>query len=233
MNYFKGSINSKAKFHITTGHQTVMGKLNFFTLNGPVMNKIQVAQSSFDQTDENIPNFSLGTEYLYVEEFTKDIKSSLFILIELETPLLIHEGQTIVGSKLDTDVEANVCRIAFYGKILLGIEDSTSESLKEIKIVKWKERKGVVDRIIDANNVLVSQLFTKESNIQSFIGSKIFLPTIECYGTIKGTFGQSGKIKVQSDKALFEDSNKEEIEKKLIGSQAVLKIKKYLYRKSC
>ena len=28
--YYKGSVNTKAKFHITVGHETVMGKATFF-----------------------------------------------------------------------------------------------------------------------------------------------------------------------------------------------------------
>ena len=30
--YYKGTVNTKAKFHITVGHETVMGKATFFGL---------------------------------------------------------------------------------------------------------------------------------------------------------------------------------------------------------
>jgi len=231
VNYFKGNINSKAKFHITTGHQTVMGKLTFFNLPGSVLDKIEASESSFQQTEENAPKFSFETEYQFVPEYTKDIKGRLFIMVELETPLLVHEGQTLIGSKLDTDIEANTCRIAFYGKILKGFDTEASKNiLKDFKILKWKEKKGIVDRITDQNTILVSQLFTKESNIDAYIGSKIDIPAVATSGTIRGTFGQSGKIKVQTDTVLFNDTNKEEIQKKLVGSEVILKIKKYLFK---
>ena len=50
-------------------------------------------------------------------------------------------------------------------------------------------------------------------------------------GIIRGTFGQSGKMKVQADTPLFTDANKEEVEKKLLGSEVILRIKKYLFDK--
>jgi len=231
VNYFKGSINSKAKFHITTGRQTVMGKLTFFNLPGAALDKIEASESSFQQTEENAPKFSFETEYQFIPEYSKDIKGRLFMMVELETPLLVHEGQTLIGSKLDTDIEANTCRIAFYGKILKGFDTDASKTIfKDLKILKWKEKKGVVDRVMDQNTILVSQLFTKESNIDTFIGSKIQIPAIPTSGTIRGTFGQSGKIKVQSDTALFTEENKDEIQKKLHGSEVILKIKKYLFK---
>jgi len=231
VNYFKGSINSKAKFHITTGHQTVMGKLTFFNLPGAALDKIEASESSFQQTEENAPKFSFETEYQFIPEYSKDIKGRLFMMVELETPLLVHEGQTLIGSKLDTDIEANTCRIAFYGKILKGFDTEASKTIfKDLKILKWKEKKGVVDRVMDQNTILVSQLFTKASNIDTFIGSKIQIPVIPTSGTIRGTFGQSGKIKVQSDTALFTEENKDEIQKKLLGSEVILKIKKYLFK---
>ena len=88
------------------------------------------------------PKFSFEMEYQYVPEYSKDIKGSLFIIIELETPLLVHEGQTVIGSKLDTDIEANVCRIAFYGKILVGIEDDKSRKLKTNKDIEMEGEEG-------------------------------------------------------------------------------------------
>jgi selenocysteine-specific elongation factor len=38
--------------------------------------------------------------------------------LELEKPLLASENALIIASKLDSDLEANVCRIAFYGHII-------------------------------------------------------------------------------------------------------------------
>jgi Protein of unknown function (DUF663). len=208
-----------------------MGAITLFSLQEGKLKDIQIAENSFNQNFDNYPKFSYETEYEILEEYPKEIRAPVFVLLALETPLLVHEGQTIIGSKLDTDIEANVCRIAFYGKMILGIDGEGNEALKDIKIFKRKEKKGVIDRVQDSSTLIIKDLFSKQSDISKFVGTKVEIPVAGCTGTIKGTFGQSGKIKVQSDKLLFGETDKEEAEKKLVGSEIVMKLKKYLFKK--
>src|SRR5688572_29002566 len=99
-----------------------MGKITLFSLPEGKLKDIQIAENSFSQSFENYPKFSYETEYESLEEYPQELRAPVFILIELETPLLVHEGQTMIGSKLDTDIESNLCRIAFFGKMILGLE---------------------------------------------------------------------------------------------------------------
>ena len=59
---------------------------------------------------------------------------------------------------------------------------------------------GKVDRVTDARNLIIRDLFSKETNQEVFmnkpvtvkVGDSVMIP-----GTIFGTFGKSGKQKVQ------------------------------------
>lgn len=48
----------------------------------------------------------------YVEELGEE---KTFALIELEKELLASRNSMIIGSKFDSDLNANICRLAFYG----------------------------------------------------------------------------------------------------------------------
>lgn len=61
--------------------------------------------------------------------------------------------------------------------------------------MKEKIKEGFVDRIVNERELIVKDMFKKETNIQLFIGFRINISTGES-GIIQGTFGQSGKIKV-------------------------------------
>ena len=245
MIYYKGPIKSKSKFHITSGisnilffggkvnilgHQTVMGKITMFRHNAFDKLKIPVTQPNFKSIDNSdIPKFSFEENYEFIEEVTKETIFPIFIFLELETQFLSHEGQMIIGSKLDTDIEASICRIAFYGKLLKCFEEKEKDNLKNLKIYRPKEKKGKVERILDANNILVSGLFKKESDISGFIGKFIELTLNGKQGKIIGTFGQSGKIKVQLETSIFDSNDaagKEKCEKDFLGSECIMRMTK-------
>ena len=54
ISYFKGTISTKAKFHITMGHETVMGRGTFFGL--------------YDDNVKVPEEFDFTKEYLFQEE---------------------------------------------------------------------------------------------------------------------------------------------------------------------
>jgi hypothetical protein len=68
-----------------------------------------------------------------------------------------------------------------------------------IVITKDKVKIGKIDRIVDANNIHVKDLFSKETNPDIFYNLKVYLTLPNIQGTITGTFGKSGKIKVRLD----------------------------------
>ncbi|XP_002730416.1 selenocysteine-specific elongation factor-like [Saccoglossus kowalevskii] len=202
--YYKGNIATKAKFHITTGHATVMGRLSFF---GCYKDDIATTDSGFNFDEEYLYQDELLTKVSSKKaddnkENESDLSSPLpnqqYCLIEFEKSITCPENSLLIGSKLDTDIHANMCRLAFHGHIVHAITDKNySESvLPRIKIFKNKTREGFVERMLDDYNVIGRGLFKKETNIQLFIGLKVDLSTGE-RGVIEGGFGQSGKYKIR------------------------------------
>ncbi|XP_018409426.1 PREDICTED: selenocysteine-specific elongation factor [Nanorana parkeri] len=204
ISYFKGSLSTKAKFHITVGHETVMGKVMFFSLP-PHLNQ-----------EEPTDGFDFGKEYSYQESYlTKDSTASeqdkaddqhgsdlhpkqQWALLEFEKPVTCPKLCLVIGSKLDTDIHSNTCRLAFHGVLLEGAEDKNYAEtlLPKLKVFKMKHKEGQVERVNDDYSVIGRSLFKKETNMQLFVGLKVKLSTGED-GVIEGSFGQSGKFKIR------------------------------------
>lgn len=154
--YFRGTLQTKAKFHITVGHETVMGRVMFFS------------PTPGDFSKEPLENyFDFEKEYLYEEEYlSNDSKSSeenkengqveerqlpkqQWALLEFEKPVTCPKFCLVIGSKLDTDIHANTCRLAFHGILLHGMEEKnyTEECLPKLKVYKMKHKEGQVERV--------------------------------------------------------------------------------------
>jgi selenocysteine-specific elongation factor len=127
----------------------------------------------------------------------KEMPVKQFALLEFEKPVLAVPNCLIIGSKLDTDIHTNTCRLAFWGRLLEGIEDKSYSStvLPRLKIYKEKCKCGIVDRASNQYEVIGKNMFKKETNIQLFVGLKVELSTGES-GVIESSFGQSGKVKI-------------------------------------
>ncbi|XP_074260266.1 selenocysteine-specific elongation factor isoform X2 [Saimiri boliviensis] len=207
--YFRGPLQTKAKFHITVGHETVMGKLMFFT----------PAPDNFDQ-EPILDSFDFTQEYLFQEQYLcKDLASAVtdndeadkkagqateghcprqqWALVEFEKPVTCPRLCLVIGSRLDADIHANTCRLAFHGILLHGLEDRNyaDSFLPRLKVYKLKHKHGLVERAMDDYSVIGRSLFKKETNIQLFVGLKVHLSTGEL-GIIDSAFGQSGKFKI-------------------------------------
>jgi len=216
ISYFKGTIASRAKFHITIGHDTVMGRGTFFGRTNPT----QQAPAATD-------DFDFGVEYMYQDELystatrspseggageamkldaswkaeeisKRPIPTEQFVLLEFESPITCAQNFLVIGSKLDTDVHSNTCRLAFHGRLVRPItEVNYAESvLPQLKVFKDKRREGVVERRADEYTLVCGGLFKKETNMKVFAGLKVYLSTGD-QGIIEGGFGQSGKFKVR------------------------------------
>ena len=195
--YFKGNVNTKAKFHISIGHETVMAKLSFFSL----------VQDSGSEVNDNA--FDFEKEYKFQDELLLDLQCDSqgirvhempvkqFALLEFEKPVLAVPKCLIIGSKLDTDIQTSSCRLAFWGHLLESIEDKNySTLLTRLKIYKEKCKSGVIDRASNQYEVIGKNMFKKETNIQLFVGLQVELSTGEV-GVIESSFGQSGKVKIR------------------------------------
>lgn len=180
--YYKGNVQTKAKFHITVGYETVMGNLTFFS------------RANDGNGDVSSKNFDFGCEYKYEEELLDS--DDQYVLIEFERPIICSTDSYIIGSRLDTDVHANICRLAFFGSLIKTFGPNYSKQIEELKIYKRKQKQGFVERKADDYTVVCNGLFKKESNIEAFINLKVELSSGE-KGIIESSFGQSGKFKVR------------------------------------
>lgn len=201
--YFKGSLATRAKFHITVGHETVMARVTFFGL--PPLGASEPPSDIKPQPHSLQTPFTFEREYFYQDEYaTSQGEASSgpdpeqWALLEFERPVTCPSLCLVIGSKLDTDIHANACRLAFQGCLLQGFEDKgyAETALPRLRIYKTKHKEGQVERVTDEYTVIGRNLFKKETNLQLFVGLKVTLSTGET-GVIEGGFGQSGKFKIR------------------------------------
>ena len=204
VDYFRGIVATKAKYHVTIGHETVMATVSFFGLRNDVAD---IEKLSLDDADK----FDFSREYVYQDELipvkprkntdysdTNSASLRQFALLQFEHQVVCPHGCLVIGSKLDTDIHANVCRLAFHGKLLeLVVDPGYVETLlPRVRVYKMKHKEGVVERKADDYTVVCRGLFKRESKVELFTGLKVTLSTGED-GVIEGSFGQSGKFKVR------------------------------------
>jgi len=165
-----------------------------------------------DKTDMTSP-FDFSTEYLYQTELLSvkadasegdaghssgNLPEAQFALMEFEKPVTCCRNSIVIGSKLDTDIHANTCRLAFHGYLLEPLSDQNycDTVLPRLRVIKERLKEGIVERQADQFTLVCRGLFKKESKVDAFVGLKVSLSTGE-EGFIEGGFGQSGKFKVQ------------------------------------
>ncbi|KAL9700647.1 hypothetical protein quinque_004088 [Culex quinquefasciatus] len=209
--YFKGPLKDKAKFHITCGHETVMGKI--------MLLKGQTSQHEFvEQLDENQP---------------EDSNAFIIILIEFERPIQAAPNALVIGSRLDTDIHSNTCRLAFYGHLAhccTNEKEFHAEFLPKLNIYKEKRKVGVVQRVVSDEELIVSGLFKKEGNYrQAFVGLAATLDTGEG-GLIGDTFGAGSKVRLRLTDRLREETMSRLKQK---GEQVTVEVKykKFMFQK--
>jgi selenocysteine-specific elongation factor len=179
--FYQGSIKTKAKFHISIGHETVLAKITLFG-----------SQKNFDPS----------VEFEYMDQIVKEedegaVGKNVFALLEFERPVIVIPSSLVIGSKLDMNVHTSTCRLAFWGHLIKNYEDKAyvNSDLPNLKIFKQKSKVGLVERAPSDSTVIVKNMFKKETNLQLFANMKVRLSTGE-NGVIEGGFGQSGKVKV-------------------------------------
>uniref|UniRef100_A0A668AF06 Selenocysteine-specific elongation factor n=1 Tax=Myripristis murdjan TaxID=586833 RepID=A0A668AF06_9TELE len=217
--YFKGSLSTRAKFHITVGHETVMARVTFFGLPPTDARQPPSDATPLPPEPQLCPldtPFSFDREYLYQEEYmtgqgeaSSGPDPEQWALLEFERPVTCPSLSLVIGSKLDTDIHANACRLAFHGRLLKGFEDKgyAETALPQLHIYKTKHKEGQVERVTDDYTVIGRNLFKKETNLQLFVGLKVTLSTGET-GSIDGGFGQSGKFKIRVSEGLHPETKR-------------------------
>ncbi|RUS20128.1 hypothetical protein BC937DRAFT_86316 [Endogone sp. FLAS-F59071] len=232
--FFKGTCASKSKLHVTVGHHTVMATVTFFSMS----------RTSSLPDQATVPNESTNFNPTISYEYQTELSETLqWILLEFETPVECPLNALVIGSKLDTDIHANVCRIAFHGTVRhpMTSKGYREEELSKFKIFKWKERIGAVDRLVDERTIIGKNLFKKDTNIEKFLRMEIRLST-GTIGHIESSFGKNGKFKVYFPSGVGDEvmalyggkkgGNKETGASSTAGPVTlVLRFKKFLYDK--
>ncbi|QDZ25644.1 selenocysteine-specific elongation factor [Chloropicon primus] len=240
--FYKGSIPSGCKIHVTLGHITALAEATFFAPEG-----------SGEEGGGSDQGFDYGRDYEYLPELVSDARpGSLppYVLIVFEKPVTCPTNTAFIASRLDLDVHTKQCRLAFHGNIVdapsLDTYDAVKkernaekhqEYLNRLRVFKVKNRAGKLERIekgTEGKSCIVSGFFGRDSDISKFIGYKVFPAGGEgedddgetagglvAPGTLVSAFGKSGKVKVQFD-ASVED---------LLGADLRLQFKKYVYNK--
>eukprot|EP00400_MALV-I_sp_L67-5_P000027 gene27-193_t len=262
--YFKSQVLSKAKFHVSIGHTTVMGKLQFFKLakGVPTPQKAIEKSSSDEKPDENdnaenelvdkVRSLGVGgllktvqekwpekfdncALYDHLEEMVgegeENFDEQTFCLMEFEKPVTVPIGSMVIGSKLDFEIHSPSCRMAFFGK-LLSPGPVTAEEFSGLRIMKQKERSGLMDRVEknDKRIVICKNLVKKETDISLFLDLEVVHRRSGMRGKISGSFGKSGKVKVTFDDDVAVDTDEKGNVKG--NEEIVLFYRKYIYDKS-
>ncbi len=229
--YFRQNLLSGSKFHVSVGHTTVMATVTFFgakeiaeRLNGSrtkinggseVGSKKELETSSLGGNADiaGLPslNFDFDEDFLqqdgYIEKLDDQRDDELplhWAVIDFQTPVYCPLNSLIIGSRLDTDIQAHTCRLAFSGRLIQKFD--AAKEMGKIKFYTKKERLGSICRLGDPYNrsddgkivryeVFGNDLFKKETNMSQFIGLHLETERGDI-GVIQSSFGTSGKFKL-------------------------------------
>ncbi|CAL8088227.1 unnamed protein product [Orchesella dallaii] len=217
--YYKHSIASKSRFHISIGYETTTAVLTLF----------EHPKENFD--------FQSSIDYKYVEELSpeeKGVNKTYFAVLEFDHPVTTLQHVKIIGSNLQIPPNSNECRLAFYGEVANACQIKDKSSfLSQIKIYKIKKRQGILDRVTNSRTVIVRGLHQKTSNIDHLLGCTIDLTfgseneTTVLQGTIESRFGQTDKLRVNLNHDLS-DAQMEKCKQKQV--EVSLVHKKYVFK---
>lgn len=202
--YFPLECKSGSKLHVTVGHTTTLAKVTFFGSQ-------ELKQIAASCVGKNLPRveFDVDAEYLCDEELLAGGKAKggpilQWALLNFEQPIICQQGAMVIGSRLDLNVETKSCRIAFYGRVSKQYpKPPTEEELAALRVFRYKERYGAVDRITDKSadadgkvrDVVAKNMFSKDTDMSKFVNLAVLTDAGE-KGRISSSFGKTGKFNV-------------------------------------
>jgi selenocysteine-specific elongation factor len=134
--YFKGDIKSRSKIHVSIGHQTVMATVTFCGAR-ELVSTLPAPHSAADgiiayTRAPALPFPWDAQEFQWQEELLCNSGKSgdggtpvsdwQFAVLLFDAPVLAQSHGLVIGSKLDADLHAKSCRLAFYGNIVETME---------------------------------------------------------------------------------------------------------------
>lgn len=125
-------------------------------------------------------------------------------ILHFQTPVFCPLNSLVIGSRLDTDIHANTCRLAFSGRLIEKIDPK--KDVPRFKFYSRKEKEGVIcrlgesymrekDKKVVRYEIFGVDLFKKETNMNLFVGLKVETSSGDI-GTIHSSFGTSGKFRM-------------------------------------
>jgi selenocysteine-specific elongation factor len=157
--FFKGGLNSGAKFHISVGHTTVMATVTFWgareiakqvqlkdeknmeNLSSPAFGKSSLGGSA-ELADLPRLQFDWNKDFLHQDNYLDALRTTEndsewkkstpeqgkgkdttlpplhWARLEFLTPVYCPMDSLVIGSRLDSEVSANACRLAFSGRLV-------------------------------------------------------------------------------------------------------------------
>ncbi|KAL3774989.1 hypothetical protein HJC23_007077 [Cyclotella cryptica] len=196
------SLNKKSQ-QLTLGNSSLGGSAD---LAGLPRLKFDWNQDFLHQDDylDTLPQHENNSETKQKHGEDNGLPPLHWARLEFLTPVYCPMDSLVIGSRLDTEVNANACRLAFSGRLVARYDAKTDD--KRLRTYTKKERVGTVCRLGDPyrrndDNQLVryevfgSDLFKKETNMSQFVG--LFVETDKGdIGCIQSSFGTSGKFRV-------------------------------------
>lgn len=200
----------------------------------------------FSKDDRMDRAFDFATEYKYLEELPADekLRSKSWVLLQFEDIVVAPGNALIVGARLDSDLHAGLCRIAFSGSIVTWLPsqersgDSDRRQLQHLAIYKRKSREGTIARLElpqhrnpskrgvqsekpDPSSfvAICHGMLSKHADVSRFLDLIVQGPGGK-RGVIQSGFGQSGKLRIRFDEALDRSD---------VGQKIVLNYKKYVF----
>ena len=252
--FFKGRLNSGAKFHISVGHTTVMATVTFWgareiaqqeeeeqmkedhtKLEESNANKFSRAAfgksslgGSADLAGLPLLKFDWNQDFLHQDNYLDELPTTEstntsdaslqhgnlkadtlpplhWARLEFLTPVYCPMDSLVIGSRLDSEVNANACRLAFSGRLVERCDDIKDNG--RLKTYTKKEKIGIVNRLGDPYKrtddgkivryeVYGSDLFKKETNMTQFVGLLVHTDNGDI-GSIQSSFGTSGQFRVR------------------------------------
>ncbi|KAL0244155.1 hypothetical protein GEMRC1_008240 [Eukaryota sp. GEM-RC1] len=167
--WFKQEIVTGQNYHVSIGFDTVVGRVSLF----------KASESLFQLSDEV---YEILNNY-------QDAKSQCYALVSLSKPVLVPPSRLAICSRLDFPQSSKQCRIAFYGEVnIIG---------NNLSLYKTKSKSGVVDRVIDGQNLVMRGMFDSVPQARVFLNETVYVGDCKMTGVIESTFGKSGKVKIR------------------------------------
>jgi selenocysteine-specific elongation factor len=237
--YHKNEVTPHHTYHISLGHSTVMGSMRFFSSD---------KSGEFNIEDEfafheNLPDGS-ATEYAAPDpsgaapgEPTAVLPKArvYYAVVQLERHATTVAGATIIASRLDADVHANVCRLAVEG--VVAVTSLPHDDWRRIRAVRYRQKVLRIDRVLDAVSCIAKGLVRPKpgmdkkaagaamhSDVQKFLGLTVHycssvksasddiqvtcasLPSDAVPGRIESSFGKTGKVKLVFSAPVFREA---------------------------